>query len=145
VTAATSEKITITCSEIETEDIKEIVGSYIIDNKWLGLFGAPDKQFDFKKIYYATDDQITGSEEGGQHSLLPCQLIVTSTRNAGNDLCFLGTVPPGMAGYTSQYMWYYLWSDTIVLATLFTNKKFVLLCILKKTCWYPPRNVQATD
>jgi len=49
VTAATSEKITITCSEIETEDIKEIVGSYIIDNKWSGLFGAPDKQFDFFK------------------------------------------------------------------------------------------------
>lgn len=36
--------------------------------------------------------KITGSEEGGQHSLLPCQLIVTSTRDAGNDLCFLGTV-----------------------------------------------------
>lgn len=97
-----------------------------------------------KYIYYATDDQITGSEEGGQHSLLPCQLIVTSTRNAGSDLCFLGTVPPGMAGYTSQYMWYYLWSDTIALATLFTNKSLYTLHS-EENVLVSPRNVQATD
>jgi len=57
-------------------------------------------------------------------------------------ICFLGTVPPGMAGYTSQYMLYYLWSDTIALATLFTNKS-LYTSHSEENMLVSPRNVQA--